>query len=63
MAGKNTQHSISDDGPCWAPNRGYAPEIQPAPKLWLGPKFCRTLDTLWSIDSQKKISKFNATRF
>jgi len=25
-----------------------------APKSWIGPKFSRTLDTLWSIDSQKK---------
>jgi len=25
------------------------------PKSWLDPKFSRTLDTLWSIDSQKKI--------
>jgi len=39
-----------------------------APKLWLGPKifpaskFSRTLDTLWSTESQKKISKFDATR-
>ena len=24
-----------------------------APKLWLGTKFSRTLDTLWSIGSQK----------
>ena len=24
-----------------------------APKLWLGHIFSRTLDTLWSIDSQK----------
>jgi len=31
-----------------------------APKLWLGPKFSRTLDTL-STESQK-ISKFDATR-
>ena len=39
--------------PCWGsappPNRGKVP------KLWLGPKFSRTIDTLWSIDSQKKI--------
>jgi len=26
---------------------GYRP-----PKSWLGPKFSRTVDTLWSIDSQ-----------
>jgi len=24
---------------------------------WLGPKYSRTLDTLWPIDSQKKIVK------
>jgi len=27
---------------------------QPPPKSWLGPKFSRTLDTLWSVDSKKK---------
>ena len=32
-----------------------------AAKSRIGPKFIRTLDTLWSIDSQK-ISKFDATR-
>ena len=46
-----------------------------SPKSWLGPSnlagpqilakplkfFSRTFDTLWSIDSQKKISKFDAT--
>jgi len=26
-----------------------------APKLWLDPQFSRTLDTVWSIDFQKKI--------
>ena len=31
-------------------------------KSWLGPKFSRILDTLWSIDSQKKNSKYDATR-
>ena len=32
-----------------------------APKLGLGPKFSRTVDTLWSNDSQNKNSKFDAT--
>ena len=31
-------------------------------KSCLAPKFSRTLDTLWSIDSQRKIGKFDATR-
>ena len=34
--------------PSWG--RGQRP---PPPKSWLGPQFSRTLDTLWSIDSQK----------
>ena len=36
--------------------RGTGPQIVAKPS-----KFSRTLDTLWSIDSQKKISKFDAT--
>jgi len=31
-------------------------------KSCLAPKFSRTLDTLWSVDSQRKIGKFDATR-
>ena len=30
-------------------------------KSWLAPNFGHTLDTLWSTDSVKKISKFDAT--
>ena len=43
------------------PNRRQAPNLAGPLKLWLGPKISRTLDTLWSIDSQK-ISKFHAIR-
>jgi len=38
------------------PGRGQAPNRGQAPK------FSRTLHTLWSIDSQKKISKFDVIR-
>ena len=32
-----------------------------APKSWQGPKFSRTLETMWSVDTQK-MSKSDATR-
>ena len=41
---------LSSGGSTLGP-RGAQPP--PPPKSWLDPKFSRTLDTLWSIDSQK----------
>ena len=35
------------------PKSWLASQIQPAPKLWIGPKFSGTRDTLWSIDYKK----------
>ena len=43
------------------PNRGQPPHLARSPNCGQAPKFSRTLDTLWSIDSQKNY-KFDATR-
>ena len=45
------------------PNRGCPPKFSRPHKLWLSPpKISRTVDTPWSTDSHRKISKFDATR-
>jgi len=44
------------------PNRGQPPNLAGPQIVATPPKFSRSLDTLWSIDSQKKVSKFDAVR-